>query len=295
MVELNPSAMSLGHEIASGRSLSALPSYIDTFNPEGFVPADRVRLAGEEVVPPLLRALAERQLSAHVTNDLSEVVKVYRDSAGGMRLIKPNDPRFHPDASPTDTNILILKRGDLSVGCVASRLIWCENTLAEEMESGRFWVSDPFTMWFPEDRCIVNANTAKKIGACYVVLGGSVYLDPSVRGGTTLAAMLRLHRLWLLCHWRWSWLVGLLAADLISRHAFDIYGVQALELGVWRTREGDSELHRYQLGLHERGVAAKTWLRPDMGDLSRLMGRPPKSVLPSEAMEPPRHEREAVR
>jgi hypothetical protein len=263
-----------------------LTRYLDAFDPPEIVPQEKLRLVGAEIIPPLLGALFQRDLAPFVTHNLDFVVSVYRSSRGGMRLVKACDPRFHPNASPADTNVLVLARDSEVVGCVASRLIWCESTLAEEMESGRFWVSDPKIMWSASDKCLTSARMGKRIRSCNVVYSGSIYLDPSVRGGTTLAAMCRLHLLWLLCHWRWSWLVGLIGGDLINHHAFDVYGVDLLEQGVWRTREGDNELHRYQLALNERSAAMEAWLRPEMGDLSRPMGRPSRDILPQEAVEP---------
>jgi hypothetical protein len=262
-----------------------LTRYIDGFDPHGIVSLARLRTAGSEVIPPLLAALAEQRLSAYLSHDLNCVASVHECSGGGMRLVKANDPRFHPTTSTADTSVLVLVRDGAFVGCMASRLIWCEATLAEEMESGHFWVSDPATMWSSADRCIVYARSAAQICACPVVYTGSVYLDPSVRGGTTLAAMCRLHLLWLLAHWRWSWIVGLIESDRIHRYGFDIYGIELIEQGVWRTREGDNELHAYQLTLQRREVAMESWLRPEMGDLTRPMGRPPRSVLPREALE----------
>ena len=199
------------------------------------------------------------------------------------RLIQPNDPRYHPHASPDDTVVLALLRDGLPQGCVASRLIWCEGTLATEMESGRFWVENPATMWTRSDRCIVRAPIAKTIRSSYVVFSGSIFLAQSVSGGNTLAAMLRLHALWLLCHWRWSWLTGIIEGALARRHLFDVYGLPSMDLGIWRTRPGEGdELHKHELSSIDRETAMESWLRPETGNLARLMGRPPMSVLPFE-------------
>lgn len=265
---------------ASGSDLAL---YLDAFDPPEPIPADALRTIGTDVIPPLLGALSERGLSAYVTHDLNHVLGVCQASRGQMLLVPVNDPQFHPNASREDTSVLLLARDSELVGCIASRLIWCEKTLAEEMESGRFWVSDPKTMW-TQDRCVTNFHAARGIGSCPVVYSGSVYLDPSVRGGTTLAAMCRLHLLWLVCHWRWSWLVGVMEAGLLQ-HAFSIYGVDFVEQGLWITREDDDELHHYQLALNRRAAAMEAWLRPEMGDLTRPMGRPPRSILPREAPE----------
>jgi hypothetical protein len=128
------------------------------------------------------------------------------------------------------------------------------------------------------------------IHACHVVYCGSIYLDPAIRGGTTLAALMRLHLLWLVCHWRWSWLIGLVRGDLINYHAFDVYGAHTLQQALWRDHNGDGELHRYQLAVSERAICMDAWLRPEMADLKRPLGLPPRSVLAHEAPLPgPRH------
>src|SRR5258707_7926829 len=78
--------------------------YIDAFNPEDFLSLDSIRMAGTEIVPPLLRALEDRGLQAVIGHDLSTVSKLHRASGGRMkRIIQTNDPRYHPHASPDNT------------------------------------------------------------------------------------------------------------------------------------------------------------------------------------------------
>jgi hypothetical protein len=263
---------------------SEFVDYVDAFNPHESLPLDDVRMAGTEVIPPLLRSLEERALHAVVGFDLETVAKLYRASNGRMkRLIPTNDPHYQPNASPADTMVLALMRGNVPYGCVASRLLWCEGTLAEEMENGRLWVSHPATMWTPADRCIVRAPVAKTIRACHVAFTGSIYLSQDVTGGNTLAAMLRLHYLWLVCHWRFSWMIGIIEGALSRKHAYDVYGYSSMDMGVWRTRPGEGEeLHKYELVSSDRETAMQSWLRPDTGELSRPLGRPPIAVLPVE-------------
>jgi hypothetical protein len=261
-----------------------LVDYVDAFDPNDSLPLDVVRMAGTEVIPPLLRSLEERDLHAVVGFDLDTVAKLYRASDGRMkRLIPTNDPRYHPNATRSDTMVLALMRGSAPYGCVASRLLWCEGTLAEEMENGRLWVSNPATMWTPADRCIVRAPVAKSIKACYVAFTGSIYLAQEVTGGATLAAMLRLHYLWLVSHWRFSWMIGIIEGALARKHAYDVYGYGSMDMGIWRTRPGEGdELHKYELVSTDRETAMQSWLRPETGELARALGRPPLTVLPVE-------------
>jgi hypothetical protein len=257
-------------------------TYIDTFNPPETFPFDWVQMAGMRVLPPLLRSLEQQGLQVMVGHDLNSIVKLHRASGGRMkRIIQTNDPRYQPNATPADTMVLALMRGNVPQGCIAARLIWCENSLAEEMESGQFWVRDPASMWGPSDRCIVRAGIAKTIRSCHVVFSGSIYLSQEVSGGDTLAAMLRLHHIWVLCHWRWSWLLGIIEGALARRHAFDVYGATALDLGIWRTRPSEGEeLHKYELTSCSRESAVESMLRPEMGDLSQPLGRPSLSMIP---------------
>jgi hypothetical protein len=260
--------------------------YLDAFSPDDTHSLDVIQMAGTEIVPPLLRSLEENGLRAVVSHDLRTVTKLHRSSGGRMkRIIQTNDPRYHPNATPADTMVLALMRDGVPQGCVASRLLWCERSLAEEMESGRLWVSHPASMWKAEDRCIVRAPIAKQIRACNVVFTGSIYLAQGVTGGTTLAAMLRLHYTWLAAHWRFSWLTGIIEGALARRHIFDVYGMAAMDIGVWRTRPGEGpELHKYELPSCDRETAIDSWLRPETGDLSRPMGRPPMAILPFEGV-----------
>lgn len=256
-------------------------NYLDDFNPLEALPIERVQTAGTEIIPPLLRSLEDHGLQAMMSHDLRTVAKLHRASGGRMRrLIQTNDYHYHPNATPADTMVLALMRDGVPKGCIASRLIWCERSLAEEMESGRFWVAHPASMWTASDRCIVGAVIAKTIRTCHLVFTGSVYLAQDVTGGNTLAAMMRLHHLWVLCHWRWTWLVGVIEGALARRHAFNVYGGMALDLGVWRTRPGEGpELHEYELTSCERETSMETWLRPEMGDLARPMGRPSLAAM----------------
>jgi len=261
-----------------------LVDYVDAFDPADALARDTVRMVGGDVIPPLLRSLEERELHAVVGFDLETVAKLYRTSNGRMkRLIPTNDPRLHPDADHTDTAVLALMRGSVPYGCVASRLLWCEGTLAEEMESGRLWVSNPAAMWTAADRCIVRAPVAKQIRACHVAFTGSIYLAQEVTGGATLGAMLRLHYLWLVSHWRFSYMIGIIEGALARKHAFDVYGYGSMDMGIWRTRPGEGdELHRYELITTDRETAMQSWLRRETGDLTRPLGRPPVDVLPFE-------------
>jgi hypothetical protein len=259
-----------------------LHHYLDAFDPSDFILTDIVDRLGDNILLPLIRSLAAADLRPFVGHDLTAVGQIQEANADRMRLVQTNNPRFHPKTSRANTSVLVLKRGDKALGCVASRLIWCERTLAEEMESGRFWVSNPFTMWRDTDQCIVDSFMARAIKSCPVVFTGSIFLHKSVTGGSVLPAMLRLHYVWLLCHWQWSWGIGLTEGALIRRHVFDIYGSMSLHVGVWRTRTGSDGLHQYEISICEREAAMKAWLRPEMGDLSRPMGRPPKAILPLE-------------
>ena len=261
-----------------------LIDYLDAFAPDDIYSLGLTRMAGTEIIPPLLNALEEQNLQAVVGHDLKTVDRLYRTSGGRMkRLIQTNDPKYHPNASPSDTNVLALLRDGVPQGCVASRLLWCERSLAEEMESGRLWVAHP-SLWTAEDRCVVRAPIAKKISACHVVFTGSIYLSQEVTGGTTLAAMLRLHYLWVVCHWRFSWLTGIIEGALARRHIFDVYGMTGLDVGIWRTRPGEGpELHKYELPTCDRETAVASWLRPETGDLSRPLGWPSFATLPPRA------------
>lgn len=273
---------------------NGLALYLDAFDPPPLISPDALQTAGMKIIPPLLGALSDCGISVYVTHDLNYILSVNKNTQGEMRLVQMNDPRFHPRASAADTCVMVLVRNSELVGCISSRLIWCERSLSEELESGRFFVSDPATMWSRRDRCVTNSATARTIAACPVVYCGSVYLDPSIRGGNTLAALCRLHLLWLVCHWRWSWQIGFIEAGLLRHHAFDVYGVDMVEQGVWLTLAEDEQLHHYQLAFNRRETAMESWLRPEMGDLSRPMGRPPRSIVPQEAIEKDHRERRRV-
>ena len=269
--------------IHPGQHDGDLIRYLDAFRPPLQMCNESLRSVGEDIIPPLLGALQAIGLSLFVTHSLKYLARVCGKSGGEMHLAKINDPHFHPNAGRADTCVMLLARDAELVGCIGSRLIWCEETLADEMESGRFWVADPATMWSSKDRCITNSETARSISSCPVVYSGSVYLDPSVRGGIALAALCRLHLLWLAFHWRWAWLVGVVHGGLLHNHVFDIYGVEFVEQAIWLTRDDDNELHRYQLAFNRKRTSVKAWLRPEMADLSRPMGLPPRSILRTEA------------
>ena len=65
--------------------------YIDAFNPGSFLSLDRIRMAGTEIVPPLLRALEEQGLQAVIGHDLATVAKLHRASGGNVAAAGADD------------------------------------------------------------------------------------------------------------------------------------------------------------------------------------------------------------
>ena len=109
-----------------------LVRYLDAFNPPPLIASDARSTADTRIIPPLLGALSDQGISAYVTHDLNYILSINKSSQGEMVMIQMNDPRCHPNASRADTCVMALVRNVELVGCIASRLIWCERSLAEE-------------------------------------------------------------------------------------------------------------------------------------------------------------------
>lgn len=223
-----------------------------------------------EVIEPLVRALRADGVEPMLGWDLERIADLQRRHAERMvRLSPANDPRWHPGASAENTIVLILDLAGADVGCIASRLVNCEGSVASAMVDGRFWYGRNVP---PDHQCQVTAERAWQIEDRTVLYTASVFLEKSLTHSSVLAAMMRLHHVWAATHRFWSDGVGLAVPSIARRHAADVYGASEQGNWVFRAAPGES-MTQFSL-LWSSRKRARALLTPELGDLTRPIGLP---------------------
>ena len=245
--------------------------YLDAFDVGHLPLSSRRRVAGV-VVPALLRALDQKELTPMIGHDLRRVAEIQTANSDRMRLFQLFNPALQVGYGPHDTVVLSLERDRHPVACAATRLLWIGESLAEDMESLRLFYADVRDMSRPDETCIVTAPSAKLIGDCYVGMTGAVFIRQG-ESPIVAKAMVRLLHLWVFAHWKWSWLTGIAERPVVRRYTYDFFGFPSAELGVWREgreymllvaprryyedRIGDLSFHDLTVSLGEPTQAAK--------------------------------------
>lgn len=236
--------------------------FLDELDLSWLDPATRLMVSAG-IVPALLRKVAAAGLDVLVSRRLEPLAAFHAQRRDGRALSPLFDPACQLDADPTNALALFLARAGEPVGAVGCRLLWCEGTLADELESLRLLYSDPATM-AKGLSCVVTARTAREdIMACPVAISGAGYMHEDVRGGGVFKALFRLLHV-LMLRWRWSWEIALIREDQPNGLSVNAYGFRSLDpfviLGGRRY---------YLAGSRRREVKAQL-LRPEVAELKSL-------------------------
>lgn len=235
--------------------------YISAFDARA-LPRELRKRVSLEIVPPLVGSLQADGFEPMVGHDLGRLVAMHEASGGRMKLIPLSDPTCQPDADERNTVVLIIERDGRDVACAGVRLLWVENSLAEEMLPLFFAANstrEPEAM-------IVTAPRAHEIKACHVAFSVSFFADRLETNGLVTKAMSRLLHLWALAHFRWSHLVAIAERAQARLLAWDTHGFAAIEQGVWRNGREYLLLHAPRQ--HYRAIT----LTPTFTDLARPLG-----------------------
>lgn len=215
------------------------------------------------IVPALLRKVAASGLDVMASWGLEPLAAFHATRRDGRTLSPLFDPACQLDADTSNALALFLMMDGEPVGAVGCRLLWCEGTLADELESLRLLYSNPATM-APGLSCAVTARTAREnIMACPVAISGAGYMAEQARGGGVFKVLFRLLHV-LMLGWRWSWEIALIREDQPNSLSVNAYGFRGLDPFVIL---GD---RRYYLASSRRREAREQLLRPDVAELQSL-------------------------
>lgn len=210
--------------------------FLDAFSADA-LPAQLRRTVSMKAVR-LVAALREVGLEPEVGSSLAEYAIYAKENSQKMSLSPVFDDAYH-GGSAADTMMLYGLRNGRAVASCGARLIWLDTSLADAMESQRFW--------FGEDRpppnceaCVVTAPSARALEHVHIAWVGAGSNFSGEKGA--ILPMIRLVNLYALANWRWTTCVGIAEPEIayvenrerpFSR-AHDIYGFASAEADIRR-------------------------------------------------------------
>jgi hypothetical protein len=210
--------------------------FLDAFSADA-LPAHLRRAASMKAVR-LVAVLRDAGLEPEVGHSLAEYSRYAKDNSKRMSLSPVFDGDFHSSSS-ADTMMLYGLRGGRAVASCGARLIWLGSSLADAMESQRFWFGEEGAP--PGDEaCVVTAPTARALEHIHIAWVGAGSNFSGEKGA--ILPMIRLVNLYALANWHWTTSVGIAEPEIayvenrekpFSR-AHDIYGFACAEADIRR-------------------------------------------------------------
>jgi hypothetical protein len=210
--------------------------FLDAFSADA-LPAHLRRAASMKAVR-LVAALREVGLEPEVGHSLSEYSIYAKENSKKMSLSPVFNSAYHPGSAGDTMMLYGLHSGEAVASCGA-RLIWLGSSLADAMESQRFWFGDDGTP--PGDEaCLVTAPSARTLEHMHIAWVGAGSNFSGEKGA--ILPMIRLVNLYALSNWRWTMCVGIAEPEIayvenrekpFSR-AHDIYGFARAEADIRR-------------------------------------------------------------
>ena len=250
--------------------------YLHEFDGEA-LPLSLREIARERVAGPLVGRIESMGLTVEVIHSLAPIYEINRLDPERRPIWHQYDLALHPHLDHTNSVSVVIRKDRAPVACSVGILAWVETSLADEMESLMHFYEDPERMAEPTDRCVVTATTASTIRHCSAAWsvafwGATGHGRP---GNPITSAVIRLAHLWMLAHWRFSYLVALSRDAMARRYAIEICGFASCEIGIWipgATRTA-KERERWLLSA-PRDFLRWNFLRPEAADLDFPLGYP---------------------
>jgi hypothetical protein len=255
--------------------------FLDAFFADA-LPAHLRRAASMKAVR-LVAALREAGLEPEVGHSLSEYSIYAKENSQRMSLSPVFDGAYHPGGS-ADTMMLYGMRGGQAVASCGARLIWLGTSLADAMESQRFWFGEDSTQRGGE-ACVVTAPSARVLEHMHIAWVGAGSNFSGEKGA--ILPMIRLVNLYALANWRWTTCVGIAEPEIayvenrekpFSR-AHDIYGFASAEADI---RRGD---RRFMLMTSPRRYLETCVMSPSYAEIELAPSAP--AVQPETAIKRP--------
>lgn len=120
-----------------------------------------------------------------------------------------------------------------------------ESSVADELNSMRFFYDDPGKFAGPEERCVCTASSARML-ANQVCYSGGTWFHPDYRGRDLASLLPRISRTLAMVLWDTSYTLSLVEPILIEKGIVGRYGYQNIDAGVNWTGSpihGDLFLH----------------------------------------------------
>ena len=258
--------------------------YLNRFDGRA-LPRDMRAFARLEIARPIVRQLQAEGLTVELVNGLAPLYEANRNDPTRKRIVHHYDMALHPHRDPNDTVTLAVRYGEELVACAAGIAAWVETDLASELRALEHFYEDPKRMAKSGDCCIVTAPTASQIKHCTIAWSvGFWTAETHSRPNSILpAGTIRLLHLWLLAHWRFSYLVGMGREPIARRYAIKLDGVATCELGLWIPRNAPLKDRERWFFVGARDYLRWNFLRSEAADLSRPLGQPSEPNVVSEA------------
>jgi hypothetical protein len=236
-------------------------------------------LIADMLVPTLLSRQADRGRDILVGHNI-DLVSSFQAEHPEMPLFQPFDRRCQPSANERDTIVLIAKRDERQIGCVAARNLWIERDLGEELRTLRLFYEDVFDQATPGEICYVPVGIASGIRAVTVALGGAGYVEATERGDGLYSDMVKLLFILELASWRFSHQAALMANGNIGVIGLHPNGMRDFVAPVFRLVPGQNLRDRlYWLTTRERAALVADLLRPEMANEKARMNWPTEADL----------------
>lgn len=260
--------------------------YLDSFDATA-LPIEERLFAAKTVLPRLLASLEGANLVPYVGHDLDIVAAIQAENGDRMKLASLLNPRFFPNENDRRHTATVVLRREGQVAATASvRLRWIERSLAEEMESLRFFYGEHHRA-ANNLHCIVTAPTARAIETCHVVYSCGFFAAKSEAATDAGRAVIRLAHLWALANWRWSWLIGRAKESIARSFTHRVYRVTASEPSIWVLPDGATlaEREHETFLIHaKRPYVRDQLLRAGVGDPEFVHGTPSAAQLRRHAL-----------
>lgn len=192
------------------------------------------------------RAARQRGVYLSISHDLDELAyvnEVYRKDW------YPLPPMFDPTLGGiSEDNAFWIRgvngKGEVVLSHACRMYVWPDTSLADELESMRFFYPEPETQRSPGEACIVASDAATQVfgRVCY---SGAVWVRPDFRKLGLAHITPRLVRAYSLTHWYPDFSMGMVKTSAVpNAAAARTYGWRHVHTGIrWLgSREGGAEL-----------------------------------------------------
>lgn len=230
-------------------------------------------LITDTILPTLLNRQAEAGRDICVGHAVEDVM-AFQSANTDMPLFQPFDRKCQPSANEHDTLVIIAKRDDREIGCVASRNLWIETSLEDELRSMRLFYEDYRSQAPHGEICYVGRGVGANIKSANVIIGGALYVVPDERHDGLGPDLVKLQQLLELVTWRFTWRISLISDSHIGP-GLHKNGSRDMQAPIVRLRPGE-RIEDRGYWLSQRHRESLTWgmMRPEFPEQNYRLNWP---------------------